>query len=140
MAQERTAAWEGDPVGLAWLHRWTCLNWRNQARINGGQGGQHETALIKAWVGKVQHAGVAAEITAPQEVEIQAAGSPMLEPLAAELRLQSLQGFEQGQGRSKGLALRRAASKPSWGFHHHGPIQVGRLAGRPAHRFGAKQR
>ena len=64
----------------------------------------------------------------------------MLEPLAAELGLQRLQGFEQGQGRSKALALGRAASNPSGGCHHHGPIEVRRLAGGPAHRFGAKQR
>ena len=62
----------------------------------------------------------------------------MLQPLAAELGLQGLQGFQQGQGRSQ--VRSEGASNPSGSFHHHGPIQVGRLAGRPAHRFGAKQR
>ena len=57
----------------------------------------------------------------------------MLQPLAAELGLQSLQGFEQGQGRGQG------ASNPSGGFHHHGSVEVRRLAGRSAHRCGAKQ-
>ena len=69
-------------------------------------------------------------IAPPEQVEIEGAGPPGLQALAAELGFQGLQALQQLQG--PGLQGRHP-------LHQQYPIEIGGLAGGAAHRLGAKQ-
>lgn len=86
---------------------------------------------MPAGVGELQRREIALQITPPQQIQIEGAGPPVFQPLAAKGTLQLLQTCQEIQS-SGGSGGKRHLG-------HHSSIQIIRLAGGAAHWCCAEQ-
>ena len=97
----------------------------HQLRVEGHQRCQHETALLPAWMWQLKTWGGVATVTEPEQVQIQAARTPVGTGNATGLLLQGLELPQQGFGGAAAL-------------HQHHAVDVIGLMGRATHCGGAK--
>ena len=83
-------------------------------------------------MGQLQHGAVATQIPPPEQIEIEAARTPALQPPPTDLLLQSQKIHQQRLGLLIG-------GRPE-SLHQQHRIQIVGLIGRSAHRCGAEQR